>query len=120
MVQYLPLFHYVRLRNKLGPGKNSEIDVHGGAGLEQWVAESKWYLDRKVGVSLIKKLLDKGELVKKDRQADFARTWFFAHNGFTEDAENFMAKKGVLWSTREDLDALLDLVGLRRLPKASP
>ncbi len=116
----IPLFHYVRLRNKLGPGKNSEIDVHGGAGLEQWVAESKWYLDRKVGVSLIKKLLDKGELVKKDRQADFARTWFFAHNGFTEDAENFMAKKGVLWSTREDLDALLDLVGLRRLPKASP
>jgi hypothetical protein len=38
----------------LGSGKESEIDVHGGAGLEQWVAESKWYQDRKVDMSLVK------------------------------------------------------------------
>ena len=43
----VPYFTYVRLRERLGPGKNSEMDVHGGAGAEQWVAESKWRAGRK-------------------------------------------------------------------------
>jgi hypothetical protein len=113
----VPRFIYVHLREKLGTGKESEIDVHGGAGLEQWVAESKWYQDRKVDMSLVKKLLDKAKMVKKDRQADVIRTWFFGHNGFTREAEMFMQEQGMFWSTRADLDALLDHVGLRRLPK---
>lgn len=70
----VPRFIYVHRREKLGSGKESEIDVHGGAGLEQWVAESKWYQDRKVDMSLVKKLLDKAKMVKKDRQADVVRT----------------------------------------------
>ena len=44
------------------------------------------------------------------------RVWFFAHDGFTEEAEALMREKGVLWSTREDLDNLLKFVGLRQLP----
>jgi hypothetical protein len=43
--------------------------------------------------------------------------WFFAHNGFTEEAEIFMQEHKVFWSTREDLDRLLAQVGLRTLPK---
>jgi len=112
----VPIFNYVRLREKLGIGADQEIDVHGAAGLEQWVAESKWHRDRKVGVSLVKKLLDKAELVKKDRQADFVRSWFFSHNGFSKEAKSFMEKNGMFWSTRADLDALLEHVGLRTLP----
>jgi len=99
----MPIFNYVHLREQLGPGKDTEIDVHGGAGLEQWVAESKWYSDRKVGVERVKKLLKKAELVKKDRQVDFIRSWFFSHSGFTKEATLFMEDKGVLWSTCEDL-----------------
>jgi len=94
-----------------------EIDVHGAAGIEHWVAESKWWRDRTVGISLVKKLLDKAEIVKKERNPDFVRVWFFAYNGFTEEAEIFMQEHKVFWSTREDLDRLLAQVGLRTLPK---
>ena len=45
------------------------------------------------------------------------RLWFFAHDGFTEDAEVLMLKNGVLWSVGEDFDGLLKSVGLRQLPK---
>jgi len=112
----IPDFSYIHQRERLAPGIESEIDIHGGAGVEQWVAESKWHHDRKVGIGEIQKLIDKGELVRKDIGADFARAWFFSYAGFTEEAEIFMQEHGVLWSTREDLDGLLDYVKLRRLP----
>jgi hypothetical protein len=111
----VPRFSFVRLREQLGAG--TEIDVHGAAGIEQWVAESKWWQGRKVGVSEIQKLLDNAQLVKKDRNADLVRTWFFSHNGFTGKAETLMQEKGVFWSCRKDLDGLLEHVNLRKLPK---
>jgi len=33
------------------------------------------------------------------------------------EAKTLMKEQGVFWSTREDLDGLLDHVKLRRLPK---
>nr|VFK33317.1 MAG: hypothetical protein BECKMB1821G_GA0114241_11483 [Candidatus Kentron sp. MB] len=54
--------------------------------------------------------------MKRECDPDFVQPWFFSYSGFTPDAEQFMTSKGVLWSTREDLDALLDHTGLRRLP----
>jgi len=115
----VPDFTFVRLREKLGPGVGTEIDVHGGAGVEQWVAESKWLQGRKVGVPAVKTLLNKAQVVKTDRDADFVRVWFFAHDGFTSDAEKLMRENGVFWSTRAELDGLLDYVKLRRLPTFS-
>jgi len=112
----VPDFTYIRLRERFGPGANTEIDVHGGAGIEQWVAESKWQQGRKVGIELVKLLIDKANVVKIELNADFVRTWFFSHDGFTSEAEDFMQENGMFWSTREDLDALLDHVKLRRLP----
>ncbi|MDL1964334.1 MAG: hypothetical protein LWW98_08395 [Deltaproteobacteria bacterium] len=44
------------------------------------------------------------------------RIWFFANDGFTEEAETLMREKGMLWSVRNDLNELLNEVGLRRLP----
>jgi DNA-binding transcriptional MerR regulator len=111
----IPDFSYVSLRERLGAGQNAEIDVHGAAGIEQWVAESKWVKD-KVGISEIQKLLDKAEMVRKHRNADIVRVWFFSYNGFTKDAENFMQDNDVLWSTRAELDELLEYVNLRKLP----
>jgi predicted glutamine amidotransferase len=45
------------------------------------------------------------------------RIWLFAHNGFTEEAEKLMKEKRILWSSRKELNDLLDYVGLRRLPE---
>jgi len=55
-------------------------------------------------------------VVKKDREADLVRVWIFGNDGFTLEAEKFMSAKAVFWSTREDLDGLLEYVNLRRLP----
>ena len=112
----IPWFSYLKLRERFGIGPDREVDVHGAAGLEHWVAESKWHRDRLVGIPPIEKLLEKVALVTKECDPDLVRPWFFSHSGFTEEAERFMTDKGVLWSTREDLDALLDHTGLRRLP----
>ncbi len=112
----VPDFVYVALREQLGAGANTEIDVHGAAGIEQWVAESKWLHDRKVGVSEIQKLLDKAVRVKNNLDADFVRVWFFGHDGFTKEAIALMLEEEVLWSTRAELDGLLEYVNLRRLP----
>ncbi len=111
----VPYFTYVRLRERLGPGLG--CDVHGGAGAEQWVAESKWIAGRKVGIKEVNQLLDKAEIVRKDRDADIVRVWFFGHDGFTVETETLMQEQGVFWSSREDLDGLLDYVKLRRLPR---
>jgi hypothetical protein len=45
------------------------------------------------------------------------RIWFFSYDGFAPKVLDFMSEHGVLWSTKEDLDGLLDYVKLRRLPK---
>ncbi|MBW1833726.1 MAG: hypothetical protein JRG74_07760 [Deltaproteobacteria bacterium] len=111
-------FSYVKLRSRLGGGSGMEIDVEGGAGKERWICESKWWVDRKVGRAEVESLMRKGNIVKEEvgEGLQILRLWFFAHDGFTEDAKALMLKNGVLWSTRDDLDGLLESVGLRRLP----
>ena len=113
----VPNFIHVGLRERLGGSAGAEIDIHGWAGIEQWVAESRWIIGRKMGVKEVNELLEKAELVRQDRDADLVRVWFFGHDGFTEEAYKLMEKKGVFWSTREDLDGLLKYVKLRKLPK---
>ena len=112
-------FSYVRLRSRLGGGKGMEIDVEGGAGKECWICESKWWSGRKVGRTEVESLLSKGKAVKEEvgEGLRILRLWFFAHNGFTQEAEALMHEKGVLWSIRKDLDGLLECLGLRKLPE---
>ncbi|MBT9438358.1 MAG: hypothetical protein GAS50_04105 [Desulfobacterales bacterium] len=112
-------FSYVKLRSRLGGGKGMEIDVEGGAGKERWICESKWWVGRKVGRAEVESLMRKGNIVKEEvgEGLQILRLWFFAHEGFTEEAEALMLKNGVLWSVREDLDGLLKHVGLRQLPE---
>jgi len=112
----VPRFTYVRLRERLGVGPDREIDVLGAAGPEKWVCESKWVKDRRAGKSDVEVLLRKSELIQEEMEPLVARMWFFAHDGFTEEAEALMRKKGMFWSVREDLDGLLQSVGLRQLP----
>jgi len=112
-------FSYVKLRSRLGGGKGMEIDVEGGAGKERWICESKWWIGRKVGRAEVQFLMRKGNAVKEEvgEGLQILRLWFFAHDGFTEEAEALMLKNGVLWSVREDLNGLLECLGLRELPE---
>ncbi|MEE4357815.1 MAG: hypothetical protein V2I97_15215 [Desulfococcaceae bacterium] len=111
-------FIYIWHRTRLGAAADMEIDVEAAAGKEMWICESKWRKGKKVGVKEVESLLYKGELLQKKGGPGLRilRLWFFAHDGFTAEAEKYMAEKGVLWSDREDLDGLLSHAGLKRLP----
>ena len=63
-------------------------------------------------------LLRKAEALRKaeDEDLETMRVWFFAHDGFIDKAEYLIKEKGVLWSVRENLDGLLESVGLSCLP----
>ena len=111
-------FSYVKLRTRLAGGPGQALDVEGGAGKERWICESKWWSGRKAGRTEVESLLRKGEAVKEEagKGLQILRLWFFAHDGFTGEAEALMKEKDMLWSVREDLDGLLKSVGLRCLP----
>ncbi len=113
----IPRFSYVRLRERLGAGAETEIDLHAAAGIEQWVGESKWRSQRKVSPSEVHQLLTKAEVVKLDREAEIMRLWFFSYEGFSQPAIDLMSEHGIFWSTGEDLNGLLDYFKLRRLPE---
>ncbi|MFQ5615905.1 MAG: hypothetical protein ACE5GO_05535, partial [Anaerolineales bacterium] len=111
-------FFYIDQRRKLGSGKGLEIDIYADAGKEVWLAESKWWAGRKVGVEVVQTLLAQGEEVRR-REGETLRTlrlWLFAHDGVTEEARQLLAQHQVLWSSRPELDALLEEVQLRKLP----
>jgi hypothetical protein len=112
-------FIYIWHRVRLGASVDTEVDIYAAAGPEVWVGESKWWRDRPVGRGEVETLLRKAARAweREGRGLETVRVWFFAHDGFTEDAEALMQERGVLWSTRADLDALLEHVGLRRLPE---
>jgi len=111
-------FIYIRHRTRLGAAKEMEIDVEAAAAKEHWICESKWWHGRKVGHADVESLLRKAEVLREaeGEGLETMRVWFFAHDGFTKEAEALMREKGVLWSTRQDLDNLLKFVGLRQLP----
>ena len=95
-----------------------EIDVEAAAAKEHWICESKWWHGRKAGHLEVESLLRKAEALKEaeGEGLETMRVWFFAHDGFTNKAEELMKENGMLWSVRDDLDKLLEFVGLRQLP----
>jgi len=87
-VQIPHRFIYIDQRRKLGAGKGLEIDIFADAGKEIWLAESKWWDGRKVGVDVVQKILAQGAEVWR-REGDNLRTlriWLFAHDGVTDAA----------------------------------
>jgi len=118
-IQIPDRFFYIHQRNRISAGKGIEIDIYAGAGDEVWIAESKWWIGRKVGLKTVEDLLTQAERVREREGPDLQslRVWLFAHDGVIEKAETLMRQHNILWSTRSDLDALLTLAKLRTLPK---
>jgi hypothetical protein len=112
-------FSYIEHRGRLGIGLGQEIDIYAAAGIEGWIAESKWWEGKKVGLSIVERLLEQAKQLKDRQELDILRIWLFAYYGVTEEAKTFMSEHDILWSDRTDLDALLTLAKLRTLPELS-
>ncbi len=94
-----------------------EVDIYGAAVNEVWLAESKWRSD-KIGPNVVETLLEQAGIVR-DREGETLETlrlWIFTHDGATGPAKELMKQHGILWSTRAELDGLLEAVKLRKLP----
>ncbi len=110
------MFVYVEHRHRPGAGKDREIDVLGAAGAEQWVCQSKWTQGRSTGTGVLKKLLEQRRVLMDGEERRTVRLWLFAHDGLSRDAEVYARENEIFWSAREQLDGLLEFVGLRKLP----
>ncbi len=111
------MFSYVHHRVRLGSGEGKEIDLFGAAGSEVWIGQSKWWTKNKVGPKELRDFLAQGEQVQAERTPRILRLWLFAYNGLTPKAEDFARTHGILWSTKDELNELLRLLGLRELPE---
>jgi len=112
-------FFYIDHRRRMGIGRNVEIDIYAAAGLDVWIAESKFWQEQKVGSDVVKRLIEQIHAVKTKKE-DIelqVRAWLFAYKGVTQPAQELLRKHRILWSARTDLDALLTHVKLRPLPK---
>jgi len=111
-------FIYISHRSRLGAGRGKEIDIYATAGSNVWVVESKWWKDP-VDVNVVKNLMKQGNIVEEIRGKDLKKItlWLFASNGVTENAKKLMEEKGILWSTKENLNDLLKDSDLRKLPE---
>ncbi|MDM8516023.1 hypothetical protein QUF76_07480 [Desulfobacterales bacterium HSG16] len=77
------MFVYIEHRHRIGSGKDKEIDVLGAAGGEEWICQSKWLSERKVGMNVLKMFYAQGELMKRERDPIRLRMWLFANAGLT-------------------------------------
>ncbi|ETR71664.1 MAG: hypothetical protein OMM_02321 [Candidatus Magnetoglobus multicellularis str. Araruama] len=112
-------FIFIDHRSKLNAGKGMEIDIYATAGLDLWIAESKWW-NKPVDVSVVRQFIDLGKRVKEREEMDGGLNtltlWLFASNGVTRPAQEMLDNHGIYWSTKSDLNALLRMSGLRELP----
>ena len=111
----IPDFSYVNHRVRLSSGKDREIDLLGAAGPETWVCQSKWVESKKIGINDLKKLNQQAEAVKAQMKVVFLKKWIFAYKGLTVKAIQYANEHEIYWSTRKELDALLNYLNLRPL-----
>lgn len=120
-------FYDIRHRLRLAASAESEVDVYASTGTEIWLCESKWWETQKVGADIVRHFLDLVEKLKDFEGREYfegerpvtLHLWLFAHNGVTPEAEALLKEHQMYWSTRSDLDALIQEVGLRPLPTLS-
>ena len=108
-------FTYVHHRVRLASGEGKEIDLYGAAGSEIWIGQSKW-TDERVGIKVLQELHAQGEQVMIEREPRILRLWVFSCNGLTKEAEEYAQAQGIFWSVKNDLNEIMELLGLRKLP----
>ncbi|KPA12484.1 hypothetical protein MHK_007310, partial [Candidatus Magnetomorum sp. HK-1] len=111
-------FLFIDQRHRQHTGIHVEIDIFADATPEIWLAESKWH-QKPVGTDVVRHMLKQKEIVQEREGDDLEKLtlWLFSYAGVTSDAENLMKQHGILWSSKDELNALLEFVGLRQLPE---
>ncbi len=64
----------------------------------------------------MRELVSHADAVMEDKTPDLVRMWLFADNGLTGPAQKFARERGALWSSHRQFNALLEYLGLRKLP----
>jgi hypothetical protein len=110
-------FIYVDQRYRKTSGKNVEIDICASSIDDIWLVESKNW-QKAVGPDIIKNLIAQKNIVKQNDPSDQRPIvlWLFAKNGLTESALQLAMQHNVLWSSLNDLNALLEIAKLKKLP----
>jgi len=111
-------FIYIDQRHRQHTGKHIEVDIYASSGTEIWLAESKWH-SRTVGRDIVNHLIENAKVVmeREGDDIDVLRLWLFSYSGVTKEAEKLLSQHNILWSTKDDLNALLEHVNLRKLPE---
>jgi predicted transcriptional regulator len=78
-------------------------DRPGQSGEERWAVEIKWR-GKLAGLKEMRKLANAA-------QALSARPWFISRTGFTPQAEAYAQQEGIMYSSREQIEALARVVG---------
>jgi len=111
-------FIYIDQRHRQHMGKEIEVDIYASSGTEIWIAESKWH-KKTVGVDVVNHMRKQAKIIL-DREGDEINQltlWLFSYAGVTSEAESLMKQHNILWSSKDELNALLEFVGLRQLPE---
>ena len=111
-------FFYIDQRVRHSAGKNVEVDIYAAADNEIWLIESK-YWKKPVGINIVKNLLEQSIKLKQKQKQDSRKIklWLFSNEGLTKPAKKMCEENNILWSSRDDLNALLDKSNLRSLPE---
>ncbi|MDI6793272.1 MAG: ATP-binding protein [bacterium] len=113
----LPRFNWTKGKRLSLPGfREVQIDIIGKKELLAWLVESKYWIGKKVSLGEVKEFEEKCKIAGQALEIEEAVCWFFSKEGFTQEAEEYMKEKGILYSDHDGLNRLLTEFGIRRLP----
>jgi len=112
----LPKFIWIDSKKvKLSTTREYQLDVVGKRTPYLWLVEVK-YTEKPVGLPLVKKFESACDVAIKTFKGEEVTRWYISTGGFTKPAMKYLKEKGFLHSNREEVNKLLRLFGLRRLP----
>jgi len=116
----VPRFVFIHQRHRKSAGRHIEVDIFAHSGTEIWIAESKWH-QKPVGEDVVNLLLKHSATIieQEGEGIKTVRLWLFAYGGVTQNAQSLLKQHDILWSTKDDLNHLLEFVQLRKLPEVS-
>jgi hypothetical protein len=113
---FLPRFIWIDSRTVKEPdAREYQIDVIGKEVPHLWLVEVK-NTEHPVGLDEVRKFEEACEVAGRVIGGEIVTRWYVSTGGFTGEAACSMQEKGVLFSSRGQVNGLLRYFGLRELP----